>query len=414
MSAAPVSVVIVSRGRPEALLRCLTGVSQLLYPNFEIVVVADPAGADAIAATGQAGRIKLVAFDEANISQARNLGIRAAAGEIVAFIDDDAVPEPTWLSHLTAPLADPAVKAAGGFVRGRNGISWQWQGRDIGADALSEPIPVNGSGPLVLAPEPDRGIKTEGTNMAFRRDVLAGMGGFDPAFRFYLDESDLNLRLAEAGGLTALVPLAQVHHGYAASDRRRPDRAPTDLHEVGASLAVFARKHGGDIARALAHHRKGVIGHMVAGRIEPQAVRRLLAGLRRGLEDGRARVLADLPAIGPAQGGFLRFHPAVAFAGHRHLAGRIWHLGRLREQAAQLAAAGHIVSVFAFSPTARPHRVRFDPAGYWLQTGGLFGQSDRAGRRFTAWLFAGRLRAELRRVSVVRGAFGVTRKDKLD
>ena len=46
-----------------------------------------------------------IAFDEANISVARNLGIMAAASEIVGFIDDDAVPEPTWLTRLTAPFA---------------------------------------------------------------------------------------------------------------------------------------------------------------------------------------------------------------------------------------------------------------------------------------------------------------------
>ncbi|MCB2152739.1 MAG: glycosyltransferase, partial [Rhodobacteraceae bacterium] len=58
---------------------------------------------------------------------ARNLGLAAAAGEIVAFIDDDAVPEPRWLARLTAPFADPGIAAAGGFVVGRNGISFQWR-----------------------------------------------------------------------------------------------------------------------------------------------------------------------------------------------------------------------------------------------------------------------------------------------
>jgi len=60
--------------------------------------------------------------------------------------------------------------------------------------------------------------------MAVRRSVLADLGGFDPRFRFYLDETDLNLRLAARGLYTALVPLAQVHHGFHASARRRKDR----------------------------------------------------------------------------------------------------------------------------------------------------------------------------------------------
>ncbi|WP_372887787.1 glycosyltransferase family 2 protein, partial [Shimia sp.] len=127
MSQSPVSVVIVSRGRPQALARCLTGLSQQTHPSFETIVVADPSGCAAVNDGAFSGLVKLVAFDEANISAARNLGIARAAGELVAFIDDDAVPEPTWLAHLVAPFdSDPEVMAAGGFVRGRNGISFQW------------------------------------------------------------------------------------------------------------------------------------------------------------------------------------------------------------------------------------------------------------------------------------------------
>ena len=95
-----VSVIVVSRGRPKALLRCLTGLGQVLYPAFEIIVVADPAGMTALQ-PDWAGRIKAVGFDQPNISAARNLGVAQAAGDIVAFIDDDAVPEPGWLIHLT-------------------------------------------------------------------------------------------------------------------------------------------------------------------------------------------------------------------------------------------------------------------------------------------------------------------------
>ena len=104
MIASSVSVVVVSRGRPEALTLCLTGLGQLIHPNFEIVVVADPEGLAATLAAGWGDRVKMVSCDVPNISIARNLGIEQAAGEVVAFIDDDAVPEPTWLAALTAPL----------------------------------------------------------------------------------------------------------------------------------------------------------------------------------------------------------------------------------------------------------------------------------------------------------------------
>jgi GT2 family glycosyltransferase len=76
---------------------------------------------------------------------------------------------------------------------------------------------VQGDGPVRTRAAAGFVVKTEGTNCAFRRDVLAGLGGFDPAFRYFLDETDVNLRLAEAGARTVIVPRALVHHGSAAS-----------------------------------------------------------------------------------------------------------------------------------------------------------------------------------------------------
>ncbi len=204
----PVSVIIVSHGREAALKRCLKALRQLLYPTFEVVVVADRPTLAALQGLPQAMGIKTAPCDAQNISLARNIGLGLAAGEVVAFIDDDAVPEPTWLTHLAAVFDDAEVAAAGGYVRGRNGISWQWRGAWVDGCGVRHALPLEGERPTVLHPGPGRAVKTEGTNMAFRREVIAGIGGFDPAFRFFLDETDLNLRLARAGLATALVPLA--------------------------------------------------------------------------------------------------------------------------------------------------------------------------------------------------------------
>lgn len=402
----PVSVIVVSRGRPKALTRCLTGLAQLLHPAFEIVVVADPAGIAAIADRG--GRIKTVGFDEPNISAARNLGVVQAAGEIVAFIDDDAVPEPTWLTRLTAPFAAPQVVAAGGYVLGRNGISLQWPPRAVGGDGSHSTLALDGTAPALFTGTSQRGIRTEGTNMAFRRDTLAAMGGFDPVFRFYLDETDLNLRLGAVGAVTAIVPLAQVHHGFAASARRRADRVPQSLYQVGASLAAFARKHGtGDptpvLAAELAARRAGLIGHMIAGRIEPRDVQPLLSSLQQGWAEGLARALTPLPPLPAPVTPFLPFRPPVADRGARVLAGRRWQARSLRAQASALAAQGWRISLYLFFISAQYHRVRFDPSGFWEQSGGLFGKSVRRGRAVRPWRFDNRLQSEVARVALQRG-----------
>jgi cellulose synthase/poly-beta-1,6-N-acetylglucosamine synthase-like glycosyltransferase len=143
MTDLPVSVVIVSRGRPRSLMRTLMGISQIQYWNFEVVVVADPEGIKSAAAMPFADDLKLVPFDTPNISEARNLGLSHAAGEIIAYIDDDAVPEPMWLRHLVAPASRKDVAAMGGYVRGRNGISFQWKAASLDGQGLPHALSLD-------------------------------------------------------------------------------------------------------------------------------------------------------------------------------------------------------------------------------------------------------------------------------
>ena len=106
MNNGAVSVIIVSRHRPAALLRCIVGLSQQDHTDFELIVVADSKAAARVRDLN--APIKVIAFDTPNISAARNAGLAQAAGAIVAFIDDDAVPEPTWLTRLTSPSRNAA------------------------------------------------------------------------------------------------------------------------------------------------------------------------------------------------------------------------------------------------------------------------------------------------------------------
>jgi GT2 family glycosyltransferase len=402
-----VSVIIVSRARPDALQRCLSAVAQLQYPAFEVVVVACPAGIAVAGAMEALPEVKCIPFEEANISAARNAGLVHAAGEVVAFIDDDAVPEPQWLRFLVAPAVRGTVGAMGGYVRGRNGISFQYKGRTLDAFGLPHEVEIDPIQATVLIPPKGRAIKTEGTNMAFRRDVLVGIGGFDPAFRFFLDETDVNMRLARAGVATALVPLAQVHHGFSASAMRRADRTPRDLFEIGASWAVFQRRYiaedmrDGHWAPLVADERRRLLKHMVAGRLEPRDVRRLMVRLTDGYVEGKARKVTQnrLP-----RHALLPFTPVqtrrltATFTAVRGLSGT-----DAKRDASQHASNGAIPTVLVLSLTALFHRVTFDPRGFWVQRGGLFGRANRDEPLFRLTTFARRSAQERVRNAAQRG-----------
>lgn len=387
MTQPAVSVIVVSRGRASDLQLCLIGIAQLDYPSFEVILVADMDGIASAKALPFFENIKIVEFNEANISAARNLGIAEAAGEIVAFIDDDAVPEPTWLRYLISGFHDADVVAAGGFVIGRNGISFQWKARSVDCFGVASALEVDPEKISVLTPQNGRAIKTEGTNMALRRDAIAQLGGFDPAFRFYLDETDVNFRLMKAGYRTAIVPLAQVHHGYKASATRRSYRVPMDLFEIGASTAVFLRKHAPDetheasLTSARSEQKQRALRHMVDGRIEPRDVGRLMATFDRGVEDGKVRLLDAMDFLVFARSGFEPM-PQQVFGEQVVLSGRPWDRTALLAKADSVVKSGKRVSLFIFSATARAHRVQFTKQGIWMQTGGLFGRSERSGRRF--------------------------------
>ena len=407
MTDLPVSVVIVSRGRPEALKRCLTGISQLQYQDFEVVVVAAPAGIAAARSCPFADDLKLVPFDKPNISAARNIGITHAAGDMIAFIDDDAVPEPQWLRYLIAPAVQRDVAAMGGFVRGRNGISFQWKARSLDRYGMAHPLELETDLATVLHPPPGRAIKTEGTNMAFRRSLLVEQGGFDPAFHYYLDETDLNMRLARAGHATALVPLAEVHHGFAANRMRASNRVPTDLFDIGASWAVFLRKHVVASERAQrwtdlrAQERRRLLRHLVGGGLEPRSVRQLLRRLDLGHAEGLERSL-EKPALAahpsePFKRFPFRYRKSVL------IPTRPLRFAKDARIAAQRVNNGQIVTLMCLSFSAMYHKLFMNENGVWVQRGGVFGKSDRKSPLFRITKRSKRMESERRRVARQRG-----------
>lgn len=134
MSQPRVSVIVVSHGRPDLLCRAALSVFHQNHRPVELIIVADHLGLAAISTLPFVSRIKRVLFENENISAARNIGIDHAAAEYIAFLDDDAVAEPMWLSLMLKEMCQHPWAALTGTVLGRNGISVQWG--DVGFDDL--------------------------------------------------------------------------------------------------------------------------------------------------------------------------------------------------------------------------------------------------------------------------------------
>jgi glycosyltransferase involved in cell wall biosynthesis/GT2 family glycosyltransferase len=249
----PASVIINTYNRGPFLNDAIAALRGLDYPDFEVIVVNGPStdnSADTIAGWGSA--IKALTCDEANLSASRNIGITAAAGDFICFMDDDATPHPQWLKRLAVAYRDPEVGGVGGFTIDNTGVRWQVRkticdryGNAHNVTAYFDERPLNRPGspyyPSLL-----------GTNSSFRATALKRIGGFDSTFAYLLDETDVCLRLVDAGWKIVYEPSALIYHQFAESHIRSNDRIARTLFPSAVSKTYFVMRHGGRASAAKA------------------------------------------------------------------------------------------------------------------------------------------------------------------
>ncbi len=298
-----ISVVICTYNRPDQLRVCLQQLRKQQYPAFEVIVVDNCPATDAVrecVAALSDPRYSYVAEPRAGLSRSRNRGVSAASGDVIAFLDDDEEPDVFWLAAL-----------AGGFARGSDvgcvtglilpaslDTEAQVLFQELGGHIKNrgfKPAIFSRHGPQSpLYPRPPFGA---GGNMAFRRETLTKIGGFDTALGAGTPargaEDTLALTLAMlTGHKIAYEPAAFVRH-YHYRGLRRLIR---QIHgyEVGLS-AYYA---------ALLRRRPWVLMGLV--RLLPDAIGFLSAGrspavcssasLAPGLASGRGIGLLAGPA----------------------------------------------------------------------------------------------------------------------
>ena len=200
-SAPRVSVVVATYNGSKTLRGCLHSLKKLNYPDYEVIVV-DDGSVDSVPDIAQSVEgIRYIRQDNMGLSVARNTGMNAATGEIVAYTDDDCRADEDWLYYLAGDLAGSDFVAMGGhnFLPTDDGLT--------AAAVMAAP-----GGPIHVMLTETEAEHIPGCNMAFRKTALEEIGGFDPIYTKAGDDVDVCWRLMNTGHRIGFNPAGFVWH----------------------------------------------------------------------------------------------------------------------------------------------------------------------------------------------------------
>jgi O-antigen biosynthesis protein len=224
----PISVVVCAYNAEATLEECLSHCDRLEYPKLELLVV-DDGSTDATPAIARGHpRTQLITIPHAGLTVARNVGYQSARGDLIAYLDPDAYPSPEWPWYL-------ALAALGERVGGSGGPNVPPPDEPASARAVAL-IP---GGPVPQLLRPERAEHLPGCNMAFWRQLLEQLHGFDRVFLQAGDDVEFEWRVVESGHEMAYHPAALVWH------HRRPGlvRFLRQQRNYGRSQAVLERRY---------------------------------------------------------------------------------------------------------------------------------------------------------------------------
>lgn len=255
-----ISVVVCTYNGARTLPTCLEGLRHLDYPDYEVIVVVD-GSTDRSAEIASGFDVRVIVTENQGLSCARNTGMNAATGEIVAYIDDDAYPDPHWLTYLASAFTTSTHAGAGGPNL-----------PPVGDGPVAECVINAPGGPAHVLLRDLLAEHVPGCNMAFRRSCLQEIGGFDPQFRAAGDDVDICWRIQEQGWTIGFSPAAVVWHhrrnclrnywkqqqGYGRAEAMLERKWPEKYNAVG-HIKWSGRLYGRGFTRVLA--RIGRIYH---------------------------------------------------------------------------------------------------------------------------------------------------------
>jgi GT2 family glycosyltransferase len=254
--------VIVTWSRPDYVRNCLAHLAQLEPLPSEIIVVDASEDDQTAQVVAEFPAVRRIPFRDGagHMTRARNYGLAATNGDIVAFIDDDANVRSEWLTNLQATFEDPSIAAVAG--RTCDGVP----GEEIADPSKIGRVLPDGQLTGNFAADTGRVIDIDhgiGANMSFRRSTLAELGGLRDDFpgSALREDTDVFLRVRALGGRAVFAPGAVVDHVGAPHVRgqrfdwrygfwARHNHALLLARNYGLTSQVFRRWLGGELVRA--------------------------------------------------------------------------------------------------------------------------------------------------------------------
>ena len=198
-----VSVVVCAYNAGDTLEDNLRSLEALTYPDVELILVNDGSG-DQTSVIGHAHpRVIVIDIPNGGLSAARNVGLARATGEIVAYTDADTRVDRDWLTYLVQPFLISDVVGSGGP-------------NVVPADdpPMAQSIARAPGGPTHVLLDDRIAEHVPGCNMAFRREALLAIGGFNPIYLRAGDDVDVCWRLQARGGQIGFASSALVWHHH--------------------------------------------------------------------------------------------------------------------------------------------------------------------------------------------------------
>ena len=196
-----ISVIVCTyNGSRKWLAECFLHLQKIDYPNYEIIVV-DDGSTDRFTDCARDCGFRLIRTANSGLGSARNTGLFAATGEIVAYIDDDAYPDPDWLRYLAAAFLQSSFVGVGGPNLAPCGDGW-----------VADCVGNSPGGPIHVMLTDREAEHIPGCNMAYRKSALLEFGGFDERFRVAGDDVDACWNLQKRNWKLGFSPAAVVWH----------------------------------------------------------------------------------------------------------------------------------------------------------------------------------------------------------